>query len=74
MKDKILMLVIGILLGAVIASGCFLLFQKNNSNGRDFGGRPDMDQNMIGEKGGPRGNDIQEPPMDENSDETTSET
>ena len=72
MKKKTL--IIGILLGAVIASGCFLLFQKNNSNGRDFGGRPDMDQNMMGERGGPMGNDIQEPPMDGFTEDTTSET
>lgn len=47
MKDKILMLIIGILIGAVIASGCFLLFQ-NTTNDRGMGSRQDMNQNMIG--------------------------
>lgn len=46
MKDKILMLIIGILIGAIIASGCFLIFGKNNNN---FGGdRRGFDANMIG--------------------------
>lgn len=32
MKDKVLMLVLGILIGAVITAGCFLLFSKSNNN------------------------------------------
>jgi gas vesicle protein len=38
MKDKIIMLIIGILIGAVITAGCFLIF-KNNSNQSDNGQR-----------------------------------
>lgn len=34
MKDKILYLILGILIGAVITAGCFLVFSKN--------ARPDM--------------------------------
>lgn len=34
MKDKILYLILGILIGAVITAGCFLVFSKaNNKNG-----------------------------------------
>ena len=65
MKDKILMLIIGILLGAVIASGCFLLFENSNSNREGFEGRPDMNQNM--EDGGmKRGEEGVQPPETEN--------
>lgn len=66
MKDKILMLIIGILIGAVIASGCFLLFQ-NTTNDRGMGSRQDMNQNMIGGGMGRPGdgNDIMEPPQDD---------
>lgn len=62
MKDKILMLVIGILIGAIIASGCFLIFGKNNNpensrvNGKNF------DANMIGGGKMKNGNYIGEPP------------
>ncbi len=54
MKDKILMLIIGVLLGAVITAGCFIIFNGGNSSknenmpksGRDMenfvpGERPD---------------------------------
>lgn len=42
MKDKIIMLVIGILIGAIIASGCFLIFNKKGAEGKIGGGeRPD---------------------------------
>lgn len=68
MKDKILMLVIGILIGAIIASGCFLIFGKNKGNpGGERMNRENFDFNMIG--GGkfemPEGmdfNSIGEPP------------
>ena len=66
MKDKILMLIIGILLGAVIASGCFLLFQNTSSGRAEFGERPDMNQNMIG-VGMKKGEDSMQPPETENS-------
>lgn len=63
MKDKILMLIIGILIGAIIASGCFLVFGKGDKydndkmNGRNFdvnmidgtkrGTPPNMDRNNL---------------------------
>ena len=31
MKDKIIMLIIGVLIGAVITAGCFLIFKNNSS-------------------------------------------
>lgn len=46
MKEKILTLIIGILIGAIITAGGFLLFGKNTSgkiDGRD-GGRPSQMQ------------------------------
>lgn len=36
MKDKIIYLVLGILIGAIITAGCFMVFSKN-------GGRPNGD-------------------------------
>lgn len=44
MKEKILMLIIGALLGAIITAGCFMLF----SNAKE-GERPGMDK-----QGGPQ--------------------
>lgn len=40
MKDKILYLVLGILIGAVITSGVFLIFSKNS--------KPEMPENFQG--------------------------
>ena len=37
MKEKILMLIIGILIGAIITGGCFLIFGKNNSRRPEMG-------------------------------------
>lgn len=74
MKDKILMLIIGILIGAIIASACFLLFSNtNNRNGGGMGDRPGMNQNMMDEgmgRPGRDGNSLQEPPdmTDENAE------
>ena len=60
MKDKILMLVIGVLIGAVVTAGGFLIFSKNNTNSAPTmkdGQRPDMsemgnfDPNTIPEGG-----------------------
>lgn len=58
MKEKILYLIIGILIGAVITAGCFLVF-SNNKNSQEKGGRPDramMDANMIRGENVPEGN------------------
>lgn len=53
MKEKVLTLIIGILIGAVITAGCFLIFGKNNaSNQGKMGNPPTMSGNQIG---GPRG-------------------
>lgn len=51
MKEKIMYLILGILIGAVITAGCFLLFTKNNKpdmNGK-MGERPDF-ENMTDEE------------------------
>lgn len=39
MKDKLLYLILGILIGAVITAGIFLVFSKNS--------RPDMDRQRL---------------------------
>lgn len=41
MKDKILYLILGILIGAVITAGCFLIFSRNRAP-QIRGERPDM--------------------------------
>lgn len=65
MKDKIIMLVLGILIGAVITAGCFLLFAKNGKNMEEQDGmrgqRPQMGNFVPGDmpQGGPNGGDGQ---------------
>lgn len=44
MKEKIMYLILGILIGAVITAGCFLLFTKNNG--------PEMMDGKMGERPG----------------------
>ncbi len=47
MKEKILPFIIGLLVGAIIATGGFLIYQKNNKHqgpGRMNGERPQMMQ------------------------------
>lgn len=61
MKKELLTLVIGILIGAVIATGVFLVLQ-NNSGG-------DFDRSMNDIDGEGRQEQMQEPPeMDEDSE------
>lgn len=59
MKDKIIMLIIGILIGAVITAGCFLIFSKNNSSSTQGGGQmgtpPDANGMSFNQTGGPNG-------------------
>lgn len=45
MKDKILTLIIGILIGAILASGGFLIYNKVNSNSNSDNNRPQMSNN-----------------------------
>ena len=77
MKDKILYLILGILIGAVITAGCFLVFSKNTQPDMRGGNRPDMsnmseeelekfkNERPEGGKGFPEGNMV-EPPATEN--------
>ncbi len=37
MKEKILMLIIGMLIGAIITAGCFFIFSKDNVSSNEFG-------------------------------------
>lgn len=79
MKSKILTLIIGILIGAVITTGVFLIINNNNkSNNNGRQGRPDMSQmgnftpgenmqGMPGEKGErPNGNGKQDSTQNNN--------
>lgn len=53
MKDKILMLIIGILIGAILTAGGFLIFGKNSTNmkmdgdNKDFSSRPNMENRVM---------------------------
>ncbi len=52
MKDKILMLIIGALIGAIITAGCFLIFGNKNYNqfdGKGPGGQSQMGNFTPGE-------------------------
>lgn len=59
MKDKITYLILGILIGAVITSGCFLIFSKTQDKGMMRGERPEgFEEFEDGERRGrkPEGN------------------
>lgn len=78
MKDKILMLIIGILIGAVITAGCFLVFTKNSTGTNQNGNMPEMGNFVPGEKpnGMRHGGDTTNMPGDnsENASNTTTST
>ena len=46
MKEKILTLIIGVLIGAIVASAGFVIYIKTSNTGKkhDFGGPPQMHQ------------------------------
>ncbi len=52
MKRDILMLIIGILIGAIIATGVFYVLRGNNSNNANMGGTPPTSQGQGGENSG----------------------
>ena len=51
MKNKILILIIGILIGAVLTSIGFYIYQKNNNGGPDFLQNGEMPQMPNGGNG-----------------------
>lgn len=59
MKKDILMLIIGILIGAIIATGVFYVLRGNNSNNTNMGGTPPTSQ---GQGGASSGSNVGEPP------------
>ena len=60
MKDKIMFLIIGILIGAIITTGGFLIYNKSLSNNV---AQPEMMQMNGNEQSGPPSNDkMGEPP------------
>lgn len=70
MKDKILMFIIGVLVGAIIASACFFFYAKNitsQSNQQGMGQPPQMSQNGNS-TGMPSGTPPQMPNGNNNSD------
>lgn len=83
MKKQILMLVIGILIGAIITTGVFLIIKANEKNdvpngmGRgDFsfedGEMPEMDENFTG--GGMKGDRGQQDSDNTTTEETTNDS
>ena len=61
MKDKILTLIIGILIGAVITVGGFFIYEKVSGNNSNNNGMPSMNGGNGQMQGGPGGNG-EEPP------------
>ena len=60
MRDKIMFLIIGILIGAIIATGGFLIYNKSLSNNVS---QPEMTQiNGNGPMGAPSNDNMGEPP------------
>lgn len=53
MKDKILTLIIGVLIGAIITSAGFVIYMKTNNTGKNhnFGKQPQMNQSQDGNQG-----------------------
>ena len=55
MKEKIMYLIIGLLIGAIITAACFMIFNKKDNNGMPEGGpggQMQMDGNNMGGPGG----------------------
>lgn len=74
MKDKMIMFIIGVLVGAVIATGCFLVLNKSNNKMGERGERPqDMQfENTVG--GGRPGRGMQNTTGNETNTITTENT
>ena len=76
MKDKIIMFVIGVLVGAVLSTGVFFLYTKMNSSNTTSTTQSQgvSDENPPEMPGGERpemnGEEPPEKPSDENSDQT----
>ena len=79
MKDKILTLIIGMLIGAIIASAGFVLYIKtnntNNTNQRpEFGNPPPMNQNQNFNQNGDMPPEFQNGKKTKNNSENSSNT
>lgn len=59
MKEKMMYLILGILIGAVITAGCFLVFSKSSSQGMNGGNMPEMPSGDM--MGGENGNNGEKP-------------
>lgn len=78
MKEKILLFVIGVLVGAVISTGAFLVYTKtiscnnNRQIGMPGGTPPSMPNNQNGESERPNSNNNQnEQPSEKTNDNNT---
>ena len=87
MKEKIIIFIIGLLAGAVLATGGFLIYTKNNNNTADTNkthersekGRPGMNgeqppEKPDGERPEMNGEEPPEKPSDENKESTDGST
>ena len=75
MKDKIMYLILGILIGAIITAGCFLVFTKNSKPNfpKDMD-RPNMEDNENFERGRKfrdNENTVSNPPAEETDNTST---
>lgn len=68
MKEKMMYLILGILIGAVITAGCFLVFSKNNApqgmggEKTNFSNMTDEEREEMMQNRGQRGGEDGEPP------------
>ncbi len=80
MKDKILLFIIGVLVGAVIATGAFYVYSKSTSNcsnettTQSNDNRPEMPGGQMGENGQPPEMPSGERPDMANNSNTQSKT
>lgn len=73
MKDKIMYLIIGVLIGAVITAGGFLIFGQNSNNPGQMGDRGEMKQ-MDGNMTPPDGSNMTKPDGAPNTNSVTQTT
>ena len=72
MKEKIILFVIGVLVGAVISTGAFYVYTTTNSNNNNNGSNTQMNGGQPPEM--PSGQNGQPPEMPGNSSESTSQS
>ena len=70
LKDKILVFIIGLLVGAIIATGCYFIYSKTHVKTNNHGDRPSFMSQDGNISGMPNGTPPSIPSNDQNSSST----